>query len=448
MEVEAMKRLIVLAVVGVLAAGAALLPEPPAPQEPLAGLIIDRPGLDSPLEASIWYCPWAQANAGRDSFLSVVSQEAATVSLTLPVAIPGEDPDEATLRTLGPGAAEVDLSDIAVRGDSPGFFEFDAGPAAASVTIAGAEVLTADACVSSGPDVWYFPGGSTMAGETLTLRLFNPFPETAKVNVGGVSEIGTEALGELRSVSVNPRSWRDVAFEELLRQRQNLVITVTTDEGLIVPAMAMTDAEGEAWWPGTAVSQKWEFPVVRTGGLDDASLVLSNPGLASASVTVDVLTPTGPRPSAFTLELAGGSPGRVSFAAISDEVIGARVIADVPISAAVVARGEAGLAITPGVASPARTWLLPGLQTFGLQEGSLWLLNGGEEVVSITVTAIGLDGVVAENVPVEAGSLIEIPASDGAIGYMATASQPFSAAWSTTGPGGIAFASGSPVTDE
>lgn len=443
-----MKRLTVLAVAGLIIAGASLLPEPGPRPEPLAGLVIDRPGLGSPLDAGIWYCPWAQANATRDSILAVVSMDAATASLTLPVAIPGEDPDEATLQTLGPGAAEIALAEIAVRGDSPGFFEFDAGPAAASVTVIGEELMAADACVASGPDVWYFAGGSTMAGETLTLRLFNPFPETAKVSVGGVSEIGTEALGELRSVSINPRSWRDVTFEELLRQRQDLVITVTTDEGLIVPAMAMTNAEGEAWWPGAGISQRWEFPVVRTEGLEEAALVVSNPGLTTANVTVDVLTPTGPRPAAFTLAIEADSPGRVSFAAITDEVIGARVIADVPVTATVVATGSGGLAITPGVPSPEKVWLLPGLQSIGLQEGTLWLLNGGEEVASITITAIGPDGVVAENVMVEAGTQRRVTALPDAIGYLVTSSQPFSAAWSVTGPGGTAFASGSAVSDE
>jgi hypothetical protein len=443
-----MKRLIVLAVAGLIIAGAALLPEPAPPPDPLAGLVIDRPGLESPLDASIWYCPWAQANASRDSILAVVSMDSATAFLTLPVAIPGEDPDQATLQTLGPGAAAVALSEIAQRGDSPGFFEFDAGPAAASVTVTGEELLAADACIASGPDVWYFAGGSTMAGETLKLRLFNPFPETAKISVGAVSEIGTEAIGELRSVSVNPRSWRDVTFEELLRQRQNLVVTVTTDEGLIVPAMAMTNADGEAWWPGTGISQRWEFPVVRFGELEDAALVLSNPGLTAANVTVDVLTPTGPRPAAFTLQIEADSPGRVSFAAITDEVIGARVIADVPVTAAVFASGPAGLAVTPGVPAPARVWLLPGLQSIGLQEGSLWLLNGGEEVASVTITAIGSEGVVAENLMIEAGTQLQVAALPDAIGYLATSSQPFSAAWSVIGPGGVAFASGSAVSDE
>lgn len=443
-----MKRLAVLAGVGLLIVVAALLPEPGEPPEPLAGLVVDRPGLDSPLEASIWYCPWAQADAERDSVFSVVTMEAATAHLTLPVAIPGEDPDEATLETLGPGGAEVALTGIAVRGDSPGFLEFDAGPAAAAVTVLGPEVVAADSCVASGPDVWYFPGGSTMAGETLTLRLFNPFPETAKVSVGGVSEIGVEALGELRSLSVNPRSWRDISFEELLRQRQDLVVTVTTEEGLIVPAMAMTDPQGEDWWPGAGVSQQWEFPVVRTAGSEDASLVVANPGLSTASVTVDVFTEEGPRPAAFSLEVQADSPGRISFAAISEEVIGARIISDVPVTAAVVTRGEAGLAVTPGVPAPARVWLLPGLRSFGLQEGSLWLLNGGDEVVSVTITIIGAEGVVAENVMVGPGSQLQVPASQDAVGYLVTSTQPFSAAWSVTGPGDFAFASGSAVPDE
>ena len=60
-----------IALVMALGGLAALLPRPDPPPEPLAGLIIDRPGIESPMDASIWYCPWSQANAGRDSFFGV-----------------------------------------------------------------------------------------------------------------------------------------------------------------------------------------------------------------------------------------------------------------------------------------------------------------------------------------------------------------------------------------
>jgi hypothetical protein len=287
-----MRRLLVLAVVGTAAAVSFLLPAPTPAPEPLRGLIIAPPGLTSPEEASIWYCPWAQADSARDSVLGVVALAEATAVFTFPVAVPGEPADTATLDIPGRGAAALTLSEIARRGDSPGFAEFQGGPVAVSVTVTGDGILAADACVSSGPDVWYLPGGSTMPDEHLTLRIFNPFPEPAKVTVTGVSDIGVEALGDLESLSVGARSWRDVDFESELRQRQNLVITVTAVDGVVVPAMVFGNEGDEDWWPGVGEATEWEFPVARVA--DTAGyLVVHNPGPGSVEVSVDLFTPPG-----------------------------------------------------------------------------------------------------------------------------------------------------------
>ena len=437
-----MRRTSVALLLGALVVGAYLLPAPDPAPEPLAGVIIDRPGLQSPVDASIWYCPWAQSTAERDSTFSVASMGAAQAQFTFPVAIPGEDPDTAVLETLGPGAARLALSDIAQRGDSPAFIEFTDGPSAAAVTVAG-DVLTADACVAAGPDEWFFVGGSTRTGERLRLRLFNPFSEIAKVTVSGFSEIGVEALGELRSVSVNPRSWRDIDFEELLRQRETLVISVRADDGLIVPAMAYGSETDEAWWSGTGLSTEWDFPVVRDGGLDDAALVVANPGLAPVEVTIDVYTRSGAQRSAFTLTVGPEAPLRVGFEDIPETVIGAKVTATSPVAVAVVASGKAGTAVTAGIPATARTWLLPGLGAVGPEEAFLWLLNSGDEAVTVTIGVLTGTETLNTKEVLEPGAIRRIQVDDvDALGYVVFSADLFSAAWSVTGSTGAAFSAG------
>ena len=92
-----------------------------------------------------------------------------------------------------------------------------------------------------------------------------------------ISDIGVEALGELRLLSVGARSWRDVSFEELLRQRADLTVSVTVDTGLVVPAMVLRSGEDEDWWSGTGLSDRWEFPAA---GLEEltSAIVVANPG--------------------------------------------------------------------------------------------------------------------------------------------------------------------------
>jgi hypothetical protein len=439
-----------LSIVALIAVGVAvaLAPLPDESPEPLAGLIIDQPGIESPVDASIWYCPWAQANASRDSAIAVAAVADADVDLTLPVAIPGEPPDLVATQTLGPGAAIITLSDVAQRGDSPGFVEFSDGPAAAAVVVTG-DVLAGDACVSQGPDEWFFAGGSTQSGELLGLRLFNPFPETAKVTVTGFSEIGVEALGELRSVSINPRSWRDIGFEELLRQRQSLVVSVQLDEGLVVPAMVETIGDDEAWWIGGDLSSEWEFPIAAFPGIDTGALVIGNPNLADVTVTIDYYTADGPQRSALELVVPSFSPVRLELGSFPGSPVGVRIASSAPVTAGLVASGEAGTVATGGAAATSTSWLLPGLRSDGVAEARLWLMNSGFEQTSVTVSELTGAAAVNSQVLLEPGTLLAVELTEpDALGVLVEASEPFTAAWSLVGPAGAAVVPGLDAADE
>ncbi len=435
-----------LLVVGAAAAGAFLVPAPAAPPEPLTGLIIEPPGLSSPEEAGIWYCPWAQSNAFRDTTFGVASLQPATAAFTFPVAAPGEPEDTATLEVVGRGAATLALSRVAQRGDSPGFVEFTAGPAAVSATVMGENVLAADACVSSGPATWHFPGGSTMPGEHLSLRIFNPFPDPAKVTVTAVSDIGVEALGDLENLPVGARSWRDVDFTSLLRQRQNLVVTVTSAEGVVVPAMAFGTETDEDWWPGVGESMEWEFPIARVQDTS-AYLVVLNPGLGEVEVAVDLFTPDGVILEAFTATVTPDTPARFDLSQYPGDPLAARLVASGPVAAAVVAQGEGEVAVMAGAPEAASTWLLPGLRRLPLHASSLWLLNtASEEAITVTVSAVSNAGTSGQTVVVPPGVPVQVDVTVmDAEGFLVEASSPLTVAWTVRGPAGLAFAAGSPV---
>ncbi|NQV07249.1 hypothetical protein HQ535_11925 [bacterium] len=443
-----MRRIILAVLVGAVVVLAALAPKPDDVGEPLAGGDVVRPGIGSPTDAAIWYCPWAQSNATRDSFLAVASIDPALAAFTFPVSIPGEDADRAALDVVGPGASGIDLSDIARRGDSPFFVEFDDGPAAVSVTVSGQAVLSADACVVSGPEVWHFSGGSTMAGETLKLRVFNPFPETAKVTVTAVSEIGVEALADLRTVSVSPRSWRDFDFETLLRQRQTLIVSVSAEEGLVVPAMSFTSGEaGDGdWWSGVGLSSEWDVPIASAEDLD-GDLVVFNPGLAPVEVRVILFTAEAAVIDAGSLTVDANTPARFTLPSGLGPAA-ARIESTGPITAGVVARGGAGTAIASAIPEPSREWLVPGLRSVGLERGTLWILNAGEESVSVSVTAFTGGELIAEKIVIDGSSLVRIPVlGNDAIGYLVESSDVISVGWSISGPTGSAISAASPFSD-
>ncbi len=441
-----MRRLLVALLIGAVGTVVVVIPGPEPPPPPLAGRLIEPSGLSSPVDESIWYCPWAQSTGSRDSFLAVASLEAATASLTFPVAIPGEDSDEATLTMTGPGAAGLELSSVAQRGDSPSFIEFSAGPAAASVVVEGEEMLAADACVAEGFDVWHFAGGSTMPGEHLVLRLFNPFLESAKVTVTATSEFGVEAIGDLRSITVLPEEWVDIAFEEELPQRQELVISVETEEGTVVPAMAFGTEEDEDWWAGADESLVWEFPITRAEGLE-GEIVVANVGSDEVEFSIDVLTPDGTIFDVLGESLGAYSVTRLDPSVAGYDVSGARLVASGPVVAGLVSQSEAGVAVMSGIAEPVNRWLVPGPRALGYGGTSLWLLNSSEETISATVSEITDSGLVGEQVIIEAGRPYEVEIeSVDAVAFLVESSAPLSVAWVMSGASGLGLAPASPVS--
>ncbi|NIR37025.1 MAG: hypothetical protein GWN79_09880, partial [Actinobacteria bacterium] len=81
------------------------------------------------------------------------------------------------------------------------------------------------------PKIWYLVGGTTRDGRDLEVRLFNPFPDLAKVTVSGVSEFGPEPLPELGAViDVPGRAWVDIDLDEIVPFLDDLMLVVGTEE--------------------------------------------------------------------------------------------------------------------------------------------------------------------------------------------------------------------------
>ena len=265
------------------------------------------------------------------------------------------------------------------------------------------------------------------------------------MTVTAASDIGIEALGDLRGLSVGARSWRDIEFDTVLRQRRNLVVNVETEEGVVIPAMSWGTGTDEDWWSGVGESETWEFPVA---GLDDAAgaLVIANHGVTGVTAIVDVFTADGAVLDAFTAEVPIDGVSRIDLTEYEGTDVAVLVSANGPVSAAVTATGEAGTAIMPGIPDRSQAWLVPGLRGSVVGGSSLWLLNTSTESVSVTVSALTNAGLVGEKVVVEPLRPYRVEVTDpNADGYLVEASSPFTVAWSVHSPGATGFAPGSPV---
>ncbi len=453
-----MRRLLLLVVAGALAVVAVTLPRPEAPEGPSftgAAVIDDIAGA----QGSVWYCPWMNAGAIRDAYLMLGTVPNVEVEVTLPSPVPNEDADRALSTILGPGAEALEVASIVRRGDAPGFVEFDDGPAAVSAVVTSDSIVTGDRCVASVPKLWHLPGGTTRPGRLTTLRLFNPFPEAAKVTVAGTSEFGEVGLVGLTSLDVPGRVWEDIDLNEIVPLLDDLSLTVSAEEGLVIPSLVVSTDLDEASWPGTGLSPVWEFPVVTQTGLVP-SLIISNPGDAEAQIEVDVYTSEGSVEAVRTAVAAPRTPVRIEIGDLADRFFAIRVRASEPVSAVVVAEDlvqsvaeEAQdpeevvaqrIAGTVGVPEPANRWLLTGPGGVRTATSTMWIMNSGANPVTVSILPLGSQSGTADKVQLEGGTVrrVVLSQASGVSGYLLEAQSPISAAWSIEAGDGVAFVSG------
>lgn len=495
-----MRRLLALAAVVALTLVAVAQAAPAPSEEPSFGGTQPPEPEGAVGKSSVWYCSWVDSGGVRDSIYGVASGVDVDVTISLPSPVPNEPPDTFAFDLVGPGARGIDTSVIVRRGEAPGIVEFDDGPAAAAAVMWADALATGDRCVVSVPKLWHLPGGTTRIGAFLSLRLFNPFPENAKVTVNAVSEFGNVPLPELEGFDVPGRTWRTIDVSQIIPLFDDVAVTVSTSQGIVIPSLVLADNTGEASWPGTGLSTSWEFPVAVDGGLAPF-VALSNTGSTAAEVFVDIFTPDGSILDAATRTVEPRTPLRISLGEFADPPFGVRVRSSVPIAAVVqgtelvttdadegaeeapppdapvdgaadeeapadeASDGEApadetapdeaapaeevpirGLAGTVGAIEPARRWMLPAVGLVPQTTSTIWVMNTGGSAATVTVTPLGDESETPDKVRVEPGSVIGLPVGSplvtGAAAYSIDATEPVSVAWSLAGSSGVAYIAG------
>ena len=456
------RRLVAVIVLGVGAAFAAVLPAPSVVDQPVfAGNIALSPGVTA--SSSVWYCPWANSGAFRDSAYLLASAVPTQSRVTLPSALPTEPADQIEERIVAqPGALALELGEFGFRnGDAPGLVELNRGPAGAAVLVRGEALLTGDTCVRNLTRKWYLPGGTTRQGRTTTLRIYNPLANDAKVEVIGASEFGIEPIEGLSNVDVRARSWIDIDMTERVPFIDDLALTVTVLEGDVVPTLIVgSDKDGdEASWPGTAAASTWYFPTVTQGGLVPTLMVL-NPSDGDIEVTVDVFGLGFTTNDAVRVMVPPFQPVRITLSDLADGVFGVRVRGTGPIAAVVVAEdGDPALepdnllrdferiAGTVGTEVTARRWLLPGPNHLAEPRSSIWLLNPTADIVTVTLQPLAGRRLPARKLTLGPGNVLRIIIERGmpGVGYLVESTQPIAVSWSIHTPRSVAFIAGTPI---
>lgn len=475
-----MRRTILLIIAGVLGFLGLVQVAPVAEEGPSFGTVdvaIPDGAVASP---SVWYCPWVEAGDIVDSDVIVATEPDVDVNVTLLDPLANADPTSAEFRLVGPGAAVFSTGDALRVGESPAIVEISNGPATASAMEFADAFIASDQCVVSVPKIWYLTGGSTKTGTITRLRLFNPFADNAEVTVTAYSEFNLDLVAELDGFDVAGRSWTTIDFETYLPFRDELALTVTSNQGLVIPALVRSDDRGEAWWPGVAPAETWEFPIVTAGELAPSIAVMSA-GDDEIIVSVDIVTEEGTVRNAREIVVDSSAPGLIPLSDLAAPPFGVRLRATAPIAASALATvpeadvegGDGavpdettttvdeststtdvteeafitGLAGTVGSSRASSSWIVP-VDTVPGSETTLWIMNAGVDPVSVTYSQLGeVEYTFTETIEIPAESIVGIPVDVGIgiYGYGVESDRPVSAAWQIVGKQGVALAAGVPT---
>ncbi|MBT8211724.1 MAG: hypothetical protein KJN71_01130 [Acidimicrobiia bacterium] len=454
-----MRRIVLTAVVlaGIVVAALIPAPEPesvPVFPEPEPGVVVAAVG------ESVWYCAAGDSDDRRDAELYLATLDSGQAAITWPSPFGVDDADIARRAFGERDAAVVVVSDFLRRGPVPALVEFESGPAAAAVAsiVDGegfAPEISGTTCRAAVSKEWHIAGGTTRDGSTLILRLFNPFPDVAKVALSGASEFGAQPLGDV--IDIDGRSFRDVDLTVAARFLDDLSLTMAVTEGQVVPVMVWDEGADRAVWSATGLSTSWDFPYAGGDGLV-ASVVIYNPGPSPVTVEVDSFGPAGIRTAVATLGLDVARPVRVAVADLDGEASALRVRGSGPIAVAMVVEGlvpedpdavgvegeevvlipDGRLAAMSGLAVPAERWLLPGA---GATRSVIHVMNPEPVDATVTLVALGSNR-TPDKVLVPAWGTLPITVPSGSGGYLVESDQSVSVAWSADVEGGFALFTG------
>lgn len=444
-----MKRTFVLLLVGAVAALTIVAPERSASVTP-------QPPDDTSIESeqveaarSVARCPWVRGDGLIDGSLAVGAPSADEAGIT--VSSSGTVVGEAVVPLEAFAAAR--FLDLAAIGTGSAFIEFDSAPAAAVAVGEGTSATATAGCRSGASKVWLLAGGSTINGETLQLRLFNPFPQDAQVQIRVVSENDVEPETALEAITVAAQSTATFDMGSLLTLRETLALSIADPEGLIVPAFVQAgeveDEEGNetdvdiAAWTGVTPSRRWEFPFAVSDGLE-TSVTIFNDRTVPVSWEVDVVGREGIELGALSGTLEPLTVVRVPLTEAGAAPSGIVVTSEEPVGAFLTGAGPTQRGATAGVRSATQRWLVPGIS--GMNGPSrVWIMNSSGVATTVTYTP-SVDGRLGqpEKIAVPAGSVRSFSSEEDLV---IDSQEPVSVGWIRSGGGSVAFTMATPIAD-
>ncbi len=169
---------------------------------------------------------------------------------------------------------------------------------------------------------WYFAEGTTQAPFSMSILVLNPNAQPANVAVKFLTDSGTSLT---RSYAIPPLTRLELPVNEVVPEL-GIATTVTADRPVAVERALYwkSEAAGTAGPGATAPAYTWRFADGRTADQFQEYLLLSNPGVNQARVTVEFVLANGskssqsvimPKESRYTMAVHQLYPGQAAISA-------------------------------------------------------------------------------------------------------------------------------------
>jgi Family of unknown function (DUF5719) len=411
-------RLPVLAVVGVVLAGAVALERGDDGDGGAGAVPVSsaRPEAVVPAAApasagsSTWYCAagTAVAEGAADHVVVMVNpgpadRRAALTVYRGDVAAQAPPADPVTQDVGLPAGTRVvaRLGDVVDSPLAAALVEVDGGGVAVEHQVTGPSGGDVAPCATTAADTWHFAWGETSRDARETIVLFNPFPTEATVEATFATEDGGREPVRFQGFPVPARSVVGVDLGEDVTRSGQVSATFRVRGGRIVAerlqefdgtlgrgglSLALGVPEAAATWvfadgEASAPTPEAAAPDAASSDSDEDSdsdeeagttaekIVVYNPGEGRAHLAVSVLPTTdepGPLPQPFGLSVGPGDYEVVDYGAEDRIIAGVphATVVRVTAGAGVVAErvttdGDAEVTAAPGARFADRTWTFP-----------------------------------------------------------------------------------------
>ncbi|MCU0309430.1 MAG: DUF5719 family protein [Acidimicrobiales bacterium] len=406
--------------------------------------------LGADADGSTWYCAAGSATgvvsgdgAGTGEQVVVIANLSDRAVGGLFTVVPSEgasasEPIEVPAHTR----IEVRASAIVVAPWASVVVELDGGEVAVEHALEGPGGRSVSPCASQPSPTWYFPAGTTRAGTTMLLALFNPFPGEASVDLSFETEDGTRTPQQFQGLVVPGGRVTVVDVSAVVTLRAQIATTVTARNGRIIAEQVLVSDGTDGSAVGLtsvlgapAPALDWVFPELGPAAEGRTStMAVLNPGDADAEVEVQVLLDdpaVNGTVEPFVLTVGPTSYGVVDLYADGrlPEGVGGWVMVrstnGVPIVAERLDGGteeadRPGLVAMVGAPVQAGRWIVPAASASSVEATGLVVVNpSGSRDVTVTVradaggTTQDLPG--ATSIVVPAGSRVVVPLGPEAV---------------------------------